>query len=136
MNKILKTSVAVGLVAVTAVGLSACTRQSDTVSHNLSQDADSFEIYRKVVFHNDLNDTYLFEIEGLCSLGNEDTADQTTVICKIGPDDYVKEIFRMGDNVSVTSIQTEPSSTDPFHYTVTFRPEIIIPNIELQTSGG
>lgn len=131
----MKKIVAIALAAVAAIGLAGCSAESDTASYNLSKDADSFEITRKVVFHNDLNDTYLFEIEGRCALGNDDTDNQTTVICKIGEDKYVKEIFRMGDNVSVTAIQTEPTSVDPYHYTIIFRPETIIPNIELQTSN-
>jgi len=136
MRKLTKGILAGALAVAGIAGLASCSSQSDTASYNLSKDADSFEITRKVVFHNDLNDTYLFEIEGRCALGNDDPDNQTTVICKIGEDTYVKEIFRMGDNVSVTAIQTEPSSTDPFHYTVIFRPETIIPNIELQTSNG
>jgi len=136
MNKLARGLVAAASVVLLAGTLAACSSQSDTASYNLSKDADSFEITRKVVFHNDLNDTYLFEIEGRCALGNDDPDNQTTVICKIGEDKYVKEIFRMGDNVSVTAIQTEPSNTDPFHYTVIFRPETIIPNIELQTSAN
>lgn len=133
----MKTSTKIAAVVIAGasiLGMAGCTSQSDTASYNLSKDADSFEINRKVVFHNDLNDTYLFEIEGRCALGNDDPENQTTVICKIGEDKYVKEIFRMGDNVSVTSIQTEPTDADPFHYQVIFRPETIIPNIELQTS--
>lgn len=126
---------AVVIAGASILGVVGCTSQSDTASYNLSKDADSFEINRKVVFHNDLNDTYLFEIEGRCALGNDDPENQTTVICKIGPDKYVKEIFRMGDNVSVTAIQTEPSDADPFHYQIIFRPETIIPNIELQTGN-
>lgn len=118
-----------------ATALVACSGQSDTVSYNLSKDADSFKINRLIVFHNDITDTNMFSIEGLCALGNDDTDDKRTVICKIGKDSYVKEIIQMGDNVSVLSVQTQPSKSDPFHYTVIFAPEKIIPNIDLQGSG-
>lgn len=127
----------IATAAVLAAGITAlagCTTQADTVSQNLSNDADSFKITRQIVFHNDITDKYLFEIKGLCSLGNNDGEGERTVTCKIGPDKYVKEIFQMGDNTSVVSIQTEPSSSDPYHYEVIFRPETIIPDIELQTS--
>lgn len=129
------------MAAVFAAGavvsiLAGCSSQSDTVSRNLSTDADNFKIERQIVFHNDITNTYIATIEGLCSLGNDDGAHQTTVTCKIGPDSYVKEIFRMGDNTSVSSIQTEPSKADPFHYKIIFSPEKIVPNIETQTSAG
>jgi len=110
--------------------LAACSSPADTVSQNLSNDADAFKITRQIVFHNDITDTYLFEIVGLCSLGNDDTANQSTVTCKIGENSYVKEIIRTGDNVSVTAVQTEPTPSDPYHYEVFFRPTTIVPNIQ------
>lgn len=134
--KISKFIAAAALAIIAASGLSACAAQSDTVSHNLSKDADSFKVNRLVIFHNDVTDTDIWTIEGRCALGNDDSGDQTTVICKIGEDKYVKEIIRRGDNVSVMAIQTEPSSSDPYHYTVLIRPEVIVPNLEVQTSGG
>lgn len=118
---------------VAAIALTACS-QADVASRNLSQDADSFKIHRDIVFHDDLTDTYIAEIKGLCSLGNDDSAGERTVTCKIGENTFVKEIFQMGDNTSVSSIQTQPSETDPFHYKVIFKPETVVPNIELQTS--
>ena len=135
MNKAAsKTLITVGGIALLA--LTGCTSQADVASNNLSRDADSFKIARQIVFHNDITNTYIAEIEGLCSLGNADSSSETTVTCKIGHDQYVKEIFRMGDNTSVSSIQTTPSKTDPFHYKIIFNPETVIPNIELQTSGN
>lgn len=130
-----KIAIAVAGLAILGASVVGCTNQSDTVSHNLSQDADSFKITRQVVFHNDITDTYIAEITGLCALGNDDAAGSSTVICKIGEDSYVKEIIRTGDNVSVYAIQTEPASSDPYHYTVIFRPETVIPNVQVQTSG-
>lgn len=125
---------AVALALLTPAVLAGCTSQAATASYNLSQDADSFKINRQIVFHNDITNTYIAEIQGLCSLGNDDSAHERTVTCKIGDDKYVKEIFQMGDNTSVSSIQTEPSKTDPFHYKIIFRPETIVPDIETQTS--
>lgn len=135
----MKSSLKIGAILVAAASIftfAGCSAQSDTVSYNLSKDADSFKVHRLVVFHNDITDTNIWSIEGRCALGNDDSKDKRSVICKISDKDYVKEIIQMGDNVSVISIQTEPTSSDPYHYTVLFRPETIIPNIELQTSGG
>jgi hypothetical protein len=122
------------LVAAGALALTGCTA-ADVASHNLSQDADNFKVHRQVVFHNDLTDTYIAEVEGLCSLGNDDADGETTVTCKIGDGQYVKEIFRMGDNTSVSAIQTEPTNTNPYHYKVIFRPETVIPDIQVDVSG-
>lgn len=127
---------AVGLLTAGLVALTGCTSEADTVSHNLSLDADNFKIHRQIVFYNGITDKYIAEIEGLCSLGNDDSARQRTVTCKIGEDRYVKELFGLGDNTMVYSMQTEPTSSDPYHYKIVLKPEEVIPHIELNTSGG
>lgn len=113
--------------------LGACT-EADTVSENLSKSADSFEVERRVVFFNGITDKYLLTIEGLCSLGNNDDARSLTVTCKTGEGEYKKHFLGLSDNVSFFVEQTDAENVDPFHYRVIFRPESIIPDIDLQTS--
>lgn len=122
-------ALAAGLVALTG-----CSSQADRASYDLSKEADSFQISRQIVFHDDITDTNIAKVDGRCSLGNDDSAGERTVTCKIGPDKFVKEIFQMGKNTSVSSIQTEPSTVDPYHYDVIFAPESVVPHIEVQTS--
>lgn len=113
-------------------GLTACT-EADTVSENLSKSADSFEIQRRVVFFNGITDKYLLTIEGLCSL-NTDSATKLTVTCKVGKGQYKKHYLGLSDNVSYFVEQTDAAYADAFHYRVIFRPESIIPDIDIQTS--
>lgn len=131
-----RTAIAAVTLASAALLLAGCSSDADTVSHNLSVDADNFKVHRQIVFHDDVTDSYIASVEGLCSLGNDDGSHVTTVTCKIGPDKFVKEIFRMGDNTSVSSIQTEPIDADQYRYKVIFKPESIIPDIETRTSGS
>ncbi|OIJ17091.1 hypothetical protein BKP37_00690 [Anaerobacillus alkalilacustris] len=121
------------LVSIMAIILVGCT-EADTVSHNLSKSADSFEIQRRVVFFNGITDKYLLTIEGLCSIGNNDKEGRLSVTCKVGDDSYKKHYLGLSDNVSFFVEQTDASYADPFHYRVLFRPESIIPDIDLQTS--
>lgn len=121
------------LISVMAFILVACT-EADTVSHNLSKSADSFEVQRRVVFFNGITDEYLLTIEGLCSLGNSDSDLRMTVTCKVGENEYKKHYLGLSDNVSFFAEQLEPNKEDPFRYKVLFRPESLIPDIELQTS--
>lgn len=60
------------LAAATMVGVSGCT-QADTVSKNLSQDADSFKIHRDITVTNGITGDVVYQISGLCSLGNQDS---------------------------------------------------------------
>lgn len=122
----------VGILCLMTIILSACT-EADTVSENLSKSADSFEVQRRVVFFNGITDKYLLTIEGLCSL-NTDSSKKLTVTCKVGKEQYKKHYLGLSDNVSYFVEQTDAKTEDPFRYKVIFRPESVVPDIDLQTS--
>ena len=126
-----KKLVTILLVAMSVI-LVACT-EADTVNHNISKAADSFEVYRRVVFFNGITDKYLLTIEGLCSL-NVDDDNTLRVTCKTGEDEYKRHYLGLSDNVSYFAEQVEGANVDPFHYRVIFRPETILPDIDIQTS--
>lgn len=134
MKKKTAALVVAGIGAVAA--LTACSSQADTASDNLSTDADNFKIERKIVFYNGITGQYLLEVEGLCSLGNDDKAGQLTVTCKTGPDEYKKHFLGLSDNVTYFAEQTVPQKENVFHYKVVLRPEEIIPDLSIQTSGN
>lgn len=122
----------VGFVAI--ISMVGCT-EADTVSENLSKSADSFEVQRRVVFFNGITDKYLLTVEGLCAL-DTDSEKKLTVTCKIGKDKYKKHYLGLSDNVSYFVEQTDAKYENAYHYKVLFRPEQIVPDIELQTSKG
>jgi hypothetical protein len=134
VNKLTKVIVAVATVTALTGTLAACTSEADTVEHNLTKEADDFGVLRRIVFFNGITDTYLLELTGFCSITDE--GNQLEVICKVGDDKYEKHMLGLSDNVSYFAEQLEASSVDPYHYTVVFRPETIIPAVDLQTSGG
>jgi ABC-type Fe3+-hydroxamate transport system substrate-binding protein len=125
---------AIILAGTVAALLSACSSEANVVSENLSKSADSFEVQRRVVFINGITDKYLLEVEGLCSLGNNDTEGRLSVTCKTGPNEYKKHYLGLSDNVTFLVEQLEPKKEDPYHYKLIFRPETIVPDIDLQTS--
>ena len=129
-----------GIAAVAVAGafvLSGCTSPADTTSYNLSQEAENFELQRRVVFFNGITDTYLLEIEGRCSIETSDSmaAGSLEVTCKIADDQYKKHFLGLSDNVSFFVEQLENADVSAYHYQVRFRPEAIIPEIDLQTSN-
>lgn len=126
-----KKIVTIALLATLVLG--ACS-EADTVSENLSKEADTFKVDRRVVFFNGITDKYLLTIEGKCALGNQDDTKKLSVTCKTGDDEYKKHYLGLSDNVSFFVEQTESLDVDPFHYKVIFRPETIVPDIDLQTS--
>jgi hypothetical protein len=103
-------------------------------SSNLRTAADNFEIDRRIVFYNGVTNQYILVIEGLCSTSSN--GGRLAVTCKTGRDKYKMHYLGLSDNVTYFSEQLENVKTDVFHYRVIFKPESIVPNIDLNTSVG
>jgi hypothetical protein len=118
------------LAFITALILCGCdVRQSETVSYNLSQAADNFELQRRVVFYNSITNTYMLEITGRCSIKpGQNTTGEIAVICKTGPNAYKKHYLARSDNVTYFMEQIDGVGVDSYNYEITFNPKIIVPN--------
>lgn len=111
---------------------SGCSDDAQVASYNNAKASDNFEINRRVVFFNGITDKYLLEIEGKCSI-NADTLDnQLEVICKTGPGYYKKHFLGLSDNVAYFVEQLEDNKASAYHYRVTFKPQEILPDIDLR----
>ena len=132
----MKKSKILGCVAVVAAALSlgAC-NAADTASRNISYDSDNFKVLHRVIFVNGITDKYLLSIEGLCSITKDNEDAQLEVACKTGEGEFKKHYLGISDNVTYFVEQMDASSVDTFHYKVAFRPETILPDIDMQTSG-
>jgi len=124
------------LVLVVLLGCAGCANDANVASRNLSQAADMFEIQRRVVFYNGITGDYILVIEGLCSLGNYDANGELSVTCKTGDNEYKKHYLGLSDNVTYFAEQIDGAQVDVYHYRVIFKPEAIIPDIDLETSGA
>ena len=120
------------LVAVLGVALAGCSREADVASRNLSTAADEFQVMRRVIFYNGITGDYMLSIEGLCSLGNSDTAKRMSVTCKTGPGVYKKHFLGLSDNVTFFAEQMQSVGVSVYHYKVIFRPQTIIPDVDLK----
>lgn len=120
------------LVLAAGLGLAACSSDADVASKNLSNAADNFQIARRIVFYNGITDTYMLEIRGLCSLGNNDSAGQLTVTCKTGPDQYKKHFLGLSDNVTYFVEQISDASVSDARYVVNFKPTAIVPDVTVR----
>lgn len=123
----------VAILIVLAVALAGCT-DAQVASENLSKAADQFEIDRRVIFYNGITDTYMFTIEGRCSIQVEAVESQLEVTCKVGNNAYKKHFLGLSDNVTYFVEQLETADVSVFHYRVIFKPEVIVPDIDLETS--
>lgn len=123
-----KRVVTIGLASlVLGTGLVACSSPADVASNNISKEADSFHILRRIVFYNGITGAYILVIEGYCSLGNEDKPGELSVTCKTGRNSYKKHFLGLSNNVTYFEEQITDANVSPNHYEVIFKPSSIIP---------
>lgn len=130
MKKKVYSLVAAGCLAL---GLSACNKsKADVVAHNLSKEAEQFQVQRRIVFFNGITDKYLLTIEGRCSVETGDSAisGSLEVTCQTGKNKFKKDFLGLSDNVSYMVEQVDPLNVSEYHYKVLFRPETLIPDID------
>jgi hypothetical protein len=127
MRKI--TLIIASLLLVLAV--TGCKTDADIVSENISKEADTFNVPRRIVFYNGITDSYMLTIEGLCSLGNFDSAGSLSVTCKVSDaPTYKKHYLGLSDNVTYFVEQLDASSVSKDHYIVVFKPTVILPIVK------
>lgn len=119
------------LIIVTA--LTGC-RASNTVSYNLSRDADEFKVRRRLVFISLRTNDFIFEMEGLCSI-KVDADNDLNIICKVGEDKYQKHFVHLTTEVTYTVEQTDMTEENKYDYKIYFKPQSIVP-IEIETEVG
>jgi hypothetical protein len=127
MKKLISTIALLGFAGV----LAGCT-DADVASNNLSRAADMFEIQRRIVFYNGITGDYILEVQGLCSLGNNDKPGYLSVTCKTGPKDFKKHFLGLSDNVTFFAEQIESAPANVYQYRVVFKPSVIVPDIEVK----
>lgn len=131
----MKKLLAFAVVVILAVLLVGCT-DAEVASNNLSKSADMFELNRRIVFYNGITGQYMLSVEGRCSIKADGIDNQLEVTCKTGPEAYKKHFLGLSDNVTYFAEQLEAANVDVYHYKVIFKPEAIIPDIDLETSKG
>lgn len=138
MNKRKKITLMVGGLLSAIVFAGCGVSDADVAAHNLSVSAEQFEIQRRVVFFNGITDKYLLEISGLCSVETYESAlsGSLEVTCKTGPKSFKKHFLGLSDNVSYFIEQVESSDVSVYRYRVIFKPDVIIPDINLKTQIG
>jgi len=123
-------------LVVGATGLAGCTSNADKVSDNLSKEAEKFQIVRRIVGVNGITDKVEFEVTGRCSLEYGDTMKDTLdVICK-DSDGYKKHYITKSDNLFVITTQIEAANVSEYRTKIILKPENIVPDFDLVTSGN
>ena len=121
MKKILSL-VLVMLMCVLMVG---CT-QADKVSHNISREADRFNVTRRLAVINARTDKPVFEIIGNFSISNTST-NELAVTVEVEQGKYKKHYVYLNEWTIYTVEDVSGAYVDNYHYEVNYLPEAIMP---------
>jgi site-specific recombinase XerD len=83
------------MAASVASCMSGCSTAS-TVNHNLSKDANEFNVYRRITVTNARTDTIMLQAEGYMALSNN-SSNELVVTIKTGQDQYYKRYLKERD---------------------------------------
>ena len=121
-------------VVLAMVLLSGCETDATVASRNLSVAADMFELNRRIVFYNGITGEYMLTVEGRCSVKTDQGGRKLDVTCKTGRNEYAKHFLGLSDNVTWFSEQIGTADVSVYHNRVVFKPQSILPAVELRSS--
>jgi hypothetical protein len=116
----------IALVLIAVLSISAC-RQADKVSANLSQEADNFNVARKLTVMNVRTDTILFQMTGNFSIKKESDGD-LAVTGENKDGTYYKHFVNLqgGWVTYVVEDLGKTTGINKYQYTINFNPKMML----------
>ncbi|MCI7322788.1 MAG: hypothetical protein MR508_05690 [Lachnospiraceae bacterium] len=108
--------------AVVLAFFTAGCSEATKVSHNISQEADNFNVTRKLTVLNARTDTILLELTGTFALKNN-TSRELEVIIETAEGKYQKDYVYLNDYTMYVVEDISGSAVDKYHYEINFLPE-------------
>ncbi len=109
--------------------LTGCYTEAQRVSHNLSQEADNFNIVRQLTVINCIEGDVLFQMTGRMSIKADTSDNQLEIIVENDDDTYVKHFVGLSDNVTyvVEDLNLGENDVEKYKYTLNWNPKMWIP---------
>lgn len=124
----MKKIIAIILVLAVMVGFCTGCTEASRVSHNLSKQADNFNIVRQLTVINCIEGDVLFQMTGKLSIEADSVDNQLEIVVE---DDgtYVKHFVGLSDNVTyvVEDLNLGDNAVSKYKYTLNFNPSMWIP---------
>ena len=118
MKKIIK-----ALALATLLVTTGCT-QADTVRHNLTENADSFSITRRITVFNTRTDKVLMQMTGVMSIQTDKDTQELNVLVKDG-ETYYKHIIYLNDDTTYVMEDVGGADVSRSAYEIHFLPEVL-----------
>lgn len=120
-----------GTIAFLIATVGGCSSNADTVSTNISKEAEKFKVGRRIEVVNSITDKVVFEVVGRCSFETPDR--RLDVVCKDAPHQYTKATIGLGDNTTWASVQLGKINVSEYRTKIIIRPTSVVPDLDLVT---
>ena len=114
------------LVVFSMLVLFAGCNQAERVSHNVSQQANNFNVTRRLAVINARTDKPVFELIGNFSLQNN-SMNELEIIVETEQGVYKKHFVYLNEWTIYVVEDVSGAYVDKYHYEVNFLPEMLIP---------
>lgn len=104
-----------------------CESQADRVSHNLSKEADNFNVIRQLTVINCIEGDVLFQMTGKMSIKADTTDHQLEITVEDEDGTYKKHFVGLSDNVTYVVEDISKNEVSKYKYTLNYNPKMWIP---------
>lgn len=125
MKKTILSILTIVLLTACLFVLSGC-REVDRVSYNIGQEADNFNVSRRIVVINARTDKPIFEMIGNFSLQNN-LDNELEIICEVEKGKFQKHFVYLNEWTMYVVEDLEGTNVEKYHYEVNYLPEMILP---------
>lgn len=123
MKKVILSMCLIGLMLFTLTGCSEANR----VSHNLSKEADNFNVVRELTVINGISDDVVFQMTGKMAIEVDETENQLEVTVENEDGTYAKHFVGLSDNTLYVVQDKENIGVDKYKYTINYNPKMWVP---------
>lgn len=125
-NKTKKVIVTILVALTVSLVVIGCT-EAEKVSVNVSQEADNFNVIRRLTVLNARSDKPMFELIGAFSISVDAGDNQLEVTCETGKNQYKKHFIGLNEWTMYVVEDIGGANVDKYRYEVNFQPEAIVP---------
>lgn len=110
--------------AIAALSLTGC-KEADRVSHNISQEADNFNVVRRLTVINCRSDKVTLQLTGTFSISKNKDTNELEVTCELPDGKYTKHFVYLNEWTCYTVEDLSGSNVDKYSYELNFLPQEI-----------
>lgn len=123
----MKKIISLMLVVIIVFSITGCETEANRVSYNVSQEADNFNVVRRLTVLNARSDKPMFELIGTFSIEVDNEDNQLEVVCETGKNEYKKHFIALNQWTMYVVEDIGGANVNKYRYEVNFLPEMILP---------